>query len=96
MDEGNVTRTLKSSCITCIELSRESEARGYSRHGKRHQVIEISIGGSCELQRPEADVVESFVVDAECFIRVFHQLVHREGSIVGLHHSVGYLLYWDK
>ena len=40
---------------------------------------------------PEADVVESLVVDAEALVSVLHQLVDGEGGVVGLHHGVGHL-----
>ena len=53
-------------------------------------MVEVAIGGGGQLQGAEADVVERLVVDAECFVRVLHQLVHGEGGIVRLHHSVGY------
>ena len=37
---------------------------------------------------PEADVVESLVIDAVGLICVLHQLVDGEGGVVRLHHSV--------
>ena len=40
---------------------------------------------------PEADVVESFVVDAVGFIGVLHQLVDGEGGVVGLDNGVRHL-----
>ena len=40
---------------------------------------------------PEADIVEGLVVDAVGFVGVLHQLVHRQGRVVWLHHSVGNL-----
>ena len=39
--------------------------------------------------KPEADVVESLVVNAECLVCVLHQLVDGERGVVGLHHGVG-------
>ncbi len=41
---------------------------------------------------PEADVVERLVVDAEGLVGVLHQLVDRQGCIVGLHHGVRNLM----
>ena len=64
------------------------EAGGNPRHGERDEVVEVSIGGSGQLQGPEADVVQGLVVDAERLVRVLDQLVHGEGGVVGLHHGV--------
>ena len=47
-----------------IELARESQAGGDSRHGERDKVIQVSIGRRCELEGTEADVIEGFVVNA--------------------------------
>jgi hypothetical protein len=73
-----------------IELAREAKASGDSRHGERNQMVQVSIGGSGQLQGPEADVIESFIVDAESFIRVFNQLMNGECGIVGLNNRVGH------
>ena len=37
---------------------------------------------------PEADVIESLIVNAEALVSVLHQLMHGESGIVGLHHGV--------
>ena len=71
-----------------VQLAREAEAGGDTRHGERYKVIEVTIGRCCQLQSAEADVVEGLIVDAESLISVLNQLVHREGGVVGLHHSV--------
>lgn len=54
-------------------------------------MVEVAVGRGGQFERPEADVVESFIVNAVGFIRVLHQLVHRECGIVGLNNCVGYL-----
>ena len=54
-------------------------------------MVEITVGGRCQLQGSEADVVESLVVNVVCLISVLHQLVDGEGGVVGLHHGVGHL-----
>ena len=41
---------------------------------------------------PETDVVERLVVDAEGLVGVLHQLVDRQGGVVGLHHGVRNLI----
>ena len=40
-----------------IQLSRKSEARCHTRHCQRYQVVQVSIGGSVDLQGVEANVV---------------------------------------
>jgi len=57
-------------------------------------MVQISISGGGQLQSPEADIIESFVVDAHDFICIFNELMDRKGRIVGLHHSVRDLGGW--
>ena len=40
---------------------------------------------------PEANIIESLVINAETLVCVLHQLVDREGCVVWLHDGVGYL-----
>ena len=47
-------------------------------------MVEIAVGGGGELQCPEADVVESLVIDTEGLIGVLNKLVDRERRIVRL------------
>ena len=54
-------------------------------------MIQVPIGGRGELESPEADVIQCFVVYTEGFVRVFHELVHGEGGVVGLHNRVRHL-----
>ena len=56
-------------------------------------MVEITIGWSGQLQSTEANVIQSFIVNAKCFIGVFHQLVNRQCGIVWLHNSVRDLKY---
>ena len=51
-------------------------------------MVKVAVRGSRELQGPEADVVERLIVNAERLIRVLHELMHRQGSIVWLGHRV--------
>ncbi len=53
-------------------------------------MIEIPISWCGELERAEADIVQRLVIDAVRFVSVFHQLMHRERGVVGLHHRVGH------
>ena len=55
---------------------------------KLTKMVEISVGGVGELEGTEADVVESFVVDAEGLVGVLDKLVDGERGVVGLHNGV--------
>ena len=74
-----------------VQLTRESQAAGGTADGSRHQVVQVSVGGSGQLQGAEADIVQSLVIQSEALIGVLHQLVHRQGGVVGLHHGVRHL-----
>jgi hypothetical protein len=54
-------------------------------------VVQVSIGGSGELEGAEADVIESLIVDAERLISVLANLVNRKSAVVWLNDSVGNL-----
>ena len=54
-------------------------------------MVKVAEAGHCQLERAEADVVQGFVVQHKALIRVLHQLVHRQGGVVGLHHCVRHL-----
>lgn len=72
-----------------VQLAGETQRNSDAGHNGRHEVVEVAVGGVGQLQRAHADVVESLVVDAEGLVGVLNQLVDREGSVVGLHDSVG-------
>jgi len=72
-----------------VELAWESKAGGNTGHGDGDEVVQIAVGGGGELEGSEADVVESFVIDAVGLVGVFDQLVHGEGGVVGLDNGVG-------
>ena len=55
-----------------IKLTREPKAGGDSTHGGRNEMVEVSIGGSGELQCAETDVIECFVVNAVGLVGVFY------------------------
>jgi len=57
-------------------------------------MVKISVSGSSELQGLEANLVQSFVINAEDLIGVFNKLVNGKGSIVGFDDSVGDL--WGR
>merc|ERR1711976_551217 len=74
-----------------VKLTWETQAGGDTRHGGRHQMVEITIGGSGQLQGSEADVVQGLIVNTVGLVSVLNQLMDRRGGIVGLHHSVRHL-----
>ena len=74
-----------------IQLSRETEAGCHPSHGGGDQMVEVTIRGCVQLQSTKADIVESLVVDAECFVGVLHELVDGQCSVVGFYNCVGYL-----
>ena len=55
-------------------------------------MVEITICWCSQFQCPEADVVQSLVVDTVGFVGVFHKLVNRQGGVVGLDNCVRYLV----
>ena len=54
-------------------------------------MVEVSVGGIGQLQCPEANVVQSLVVDAEGLVGVFHQLMDGERGVVRFNNRVRYL-----
>ena len=60
-----------------IELAREPETGGHTRHGQGHQVVEVTIGGGGELQSSEADVIESLIINAVGLISVLNYKLHQ-------------------
>jgi len=51
-------------------------------------VVEVTVGGSGQLEGTEADVVQSLVVNAVCLVRVFNQLMDGQRCVVWLHDRV--------
>merc|ERR1711893_353497 len=58
-----------------VELTWESQAGGDTRHGSRHQMVEITVGWCGWLEGTEADVIQSLVVYAVGLICVLNKLV---------------------
>ena len=75
-----------------VELARESQRGGDTRHGEGDEVVQVAVCGSGELQRAEADVVQGLVVDAEGLVGVLDQLMDRQGGVVRLDDGVGNLI----
>ena len=74
-----------------IELAGESEARGDATHGGRDKLVQIVVGWCGQLEGAEADVIECLIVDAVSLVRVLHQLMDGEYSIVRLQDDIGHL-----
>jgi len=77
-----------------VELTRESKTSGNTRHDGRHQVVQIAIGRVGQLQGTHADIVQSFVVNAEGLVGILNQLMNGERGVVRLHDSVRNLGGW--
>ena len=74
-----------------VELTREAQASRDTRHDNGDEVVEVTICGRGELERPEANVVERFVVDTERLVGILNELVNGERRVVGLNNRVGHL-----
>ena len=72
-----------------VELTRESEAGGYTRHDEGDEVVEVTVSWGSELEGTETNVVEGLVVDTEGLVRVLDELVDGESGVVGLDDGVG-------
>ena len=71
-----------------VELTGETKASGDTGHGERHKVVQVAISRGGELQGAEANVVQSFIVNAKSFVGVLDELMNREGGIVGFDNGV--------
>jgi hypothetical protein len=61
-----------------VELTRETETSGDTRHNCRDEVVEISIGGRIEFEGTNANIIQSLIVNTEGLIRVFNELLTRQ------------------
>ena len=67
-----------------VELTREAQASGNSRHDDRHKVVEVAVCWGCQLEGAEANIVQSLIVDTEGLVRILNELVYGEGGVVRL------------
>src|SRR6185312_6004668 len=73
-----------------VELTREAQAAGDARHGRRHQVVQVTVGGGGQLQGAEANVVPEQINNKIEKLDV--QLSkHSQGLVVNDEHFVGVL-----
>lgn len=74
-----------------VQLSGEPEARGYAGHGQWYQVVEVAVRRIGQLQSSEAYVIQGLVVDQVRLVRVLHQLMNGQRSVVRFNHRIGHL-----
>ena len=77
-----------------VELTWESDGAGGTRHGDGDEMVKITIGWGGELKSSEADIVESFVVNAEGLQQVKNKntrLFHDQGNSCNFNYLVGVL-----
>ena len=72
-----------------VQLTWESEASGNTRHGGRHQMVQVTIGWCGQLEGTEADIVQGFVINAVGLIGVLDELMHRQSGVVRLNDGIG-------
>jgi len=72
-----------------VELAGEAQAARDAGHDDRDEVVEVTEGGSGELEGAEANVIQSFVVDAHGLVGVLDELMDGQGGVVGLDDGVG-------
>jgi len=78
-----------------VELTWEAEAACDTGHDDGDEMVQVTEGWCCELEGPEADVVQSFVVNAHRFVGVLDKLVDGQGRVVWLDDGVGHLWRWN-
>lgn len=71
-----------------VKLTGVAQTSRNTAHGTRDKVVEVSICGCGELQRAEADVIESLIINAVGLICVLNQLMHRQGGVVRLNNCI--------
>ena len=79
-----------------VSLTRETKAGGNTWHRSRDEVVQIAVGWCRQFQRAEANIVQSFVVNAIGLVGVFDQLMHWESGIVGFDDCVRHFGWWHN
>ena len=88
-----LTASLRRSAFSCPGNLRHVV---YATHGYRHQMVQVAVGRSRQFQGTEADVVQSFVVDAERLVGVLDQLVNGQRCVVRFDHCVRHFRRGDN
>merc|ERR1719399_922147 len=71
-----------------IELTRKPKASSHTTHGSAHEVVEVTVCGCCQLQGPEANVVQCLIVQKHAFIGVLDKLMEGQHCVVRFDDSV--------
>ena len=71
-----------------VQLSWESEAAGNTGESGRDEMVKITVGWGGELEGSEADIVESFVINAHNLISVLNKLMDGESGVVWLNNGI--------
>ena len=58
-------------------------------------MVKVAISWGGKLQGAEVDVVKCFVINAERFVGVLHELVNGKGGVIRLNIAVKYMLNWE-
>jgi hypothetical protein len=58
-----------------VELAGETETGGDAGHDGGDEVVEVAVGGGIEFEGTDADIIQSLIVNAERFVRVFNELL---------------------
>jgi hypothetical protein len=46
-------------------------------------VVEVAVGGGIEFESTNADIVQSFIVNTECFVRILNELLDHQQCQIG-------------
>jgi len=71
-----------------VELTRESQASGDTRHNDRNEMVQVIVGRGGQLESAETDIVQRLIVNAKGLVGVLNELVDGESGIVGLNNSI--------
>merc|ERR1719453_1124456 len=78
-----------------VELTWKAQAASDATDGRTHEVVEVTVCWCCELQGPEANVIQGLVIEEETFVRVLHELVERKDSVVWFDDCIGHFWRWN-
>lgn len=70
-----------------VESTVEAQTRGDGADNLSNQAVEMLVAGTRDIQVTATDIVDSFVINEECAVRVLNGTVSREDSVVWLYHG---------
>ena len=59
-----------------VELAGETETGGDAGHDGGDEVVKVAVGGGIKFESTDADIIQSLIVNAKGFVRVFNELLH--------------------